>query len=101
MSNLQGNPKKADTLVINEDVEAPSLLDPTTGKILITNTVGKRIIELSDGSRDIGAIVRQLAQEFTGPGEDQIFQHVGTFLAASEKKGIITWTPSSLQAQQG
>lgn len=100
MSEPRGNPRRVDTLVINEDVEAPSLLDPTTGKILITNSVGKRIIELSDGSRDVGSIAQQLAREFRGPGEDQIAQHVETFLAASEKKGIVTWTASS-QAQQG
>jgi hypothetical protein len=99
MSELRGNPKRVDALVINADKEASSLLDPTTGKILITNLVGRRIIELSDGSRDVGSIARQLGREFAGPGEDQLAEHVGTFLAAGEKKGIITWTASS-QAQQ-
>lgn len=88
----QGNPKRIDTLVINDDAEAPSLLNPVTGQMLITNRVGKRIIELADGSRDVAAIARQISTEFRRAHEPEVAAHAEAFLAEGTKKGIVTWT---------
>lgn len=95
MSENQGKPRKIDALVINDDAEAPSLLNPLTGQMLITNLVGKRIIELADGSRDVNAIARQVSAEFHGAQESQVVQHAETFLAEGTRKGIVTWTGQS------
>lgn len=92
MGAHRGNPKKLDVLIVNDDEEAPSLLNPLTGQMLITNQVGKRIVELADGSRDVPAIARQIVTEFRGAQEPEVLQHVEIFLAEGAKKGVVTWT---------
>lgn len=87
-----GNPKKLDVLIVNDDEEAPSLLNPLTGQMLITNQVGKRIVELADGSRDVAAIARQIVKEFRGAREPEVLQHLEIFLAEGARKGVVTWT---------
>ena len=39
-------PKKLDLLIVNDEPDAPSILNPMSGQIFITNQVGKRIMEL-------------------------------------------------------
>ena len=91
----QKNPSKVDSVIINDDAEAPTLLNPFTGQILITNRVGKRIIELADGSRTVEDIARQVSREFKGVQEPLVKLHAETFLAAATQKGIVTWTARS------
>ena len=79
-------------LIVNDDDDAPSLLNPLTGQMLITNQVGKRIVELSDGSRNVEAIAHQIVKEFRGARESDVLQHVEIFLAEGAKKGVVTWT---------
>ena len=95
MSEERGKPRKIDELVINDDGEAPSLLNPTNGQILITNQVGMRIIELADGSRDVGSIADAVAQQFTGAEAADVQRHAEAFLDESTEKGIVTWTGHS------
>lgn len=92
MTDYQGNPKRLDALVINDDAEAPSLLNPFTGQMLITNRVGKRIVELADGTRDLSAIAREIVQNFRGAEAAEVLRHTEAFLDESTQKGIITWT---------
>ena len=92
MGAHRGNPKKLDVLIVNDDEEAPSLLNPLTGQMLITNQVGKRIVELADGSRDVESIARQIVKEFRGAREPEVLQHVEVFLAEGARKGVVTWT---------
>lgn len=92
MSTHRGNPKRLDVLIVNDDDDAPSLLNPLTGQMLITNQVGKRIVELSDGSRNVEAIAHQIVKEFRGARESDVLQHVEIFLAEGAKKGVVTWT---------
>lgn len=92
MSDSPGRPKKIETLIINDNPEAPSLLNPTTGQILLTNRVGKRIIELADGNRDVKSIAEQISREFRGAQTSNVVRHAESFLAESTRKGIVTWT---------
>ena len=92
MGAQRGNPKKLDVLIVNDDEEAPSLLNPLTGQMLVTNQVGKRIVELADGSRDVEAIARQIVREFRGAREPEVLEHVEVFLAEGARKGVVTWT---------
>ena len=92
MSLPNGNPQRVETVIINDETEEPSLLNAATGQILITNTVGKRIIELADGSRDVDSIVASIVDEFTGAETAKVLAHAQTFLTESTQKGIVAWT---------
>jgi hypothetical protein len=92
MSEGQGNPVRSPAVVVNDDDETPSLIDATTGRLLITNRVGVRIIELSDGEHSPDVISQSLADEFTGADIETVRQHVATFLAETTAKGLVTWT---------
>ncbi len=92
MNIPEGNPKRVDSLIINDETEEPSLLNSATGQILITNSVGKRIIELADGSRDVETIVETLAGEFEEATKETVSQHARKFLNESTQKGIVQWS---------
>ena len=85
-------PKKLDDLIINDDLETPSLTDPNSGRMIITNAVGKRIIELADGSHTIDHIAHQLFEEFEGAEPDDIRNHTEDFLRAAATKGLVSWS---------
>jgi len=91
------NPKRAERLIINNDDEqAPVLLNPMTGQMLITNSVGKRIVELADGTRDLETIATLIVTEFRGSPEiSEVRQRTEAFLSEGERKGIVTWTNRS------
>ena len=93
MSENRGNPKRIDTLIINDDAETPSLLDPTTGQLMITNAVGQRIIELADGDKSVEGIADAILEEFVGGERDTVVAHTRDFLAIATEKGLVTWNP--------
>lgn len=92
MGNDSGIPKRSGTVIINDDGEVPSLLDPTTGRILILNNVAKRIVELADGSHTVGAIIEEVSREFRGAEQHDVAGQVTQFLAEGTEKGVIEWT---------
>lgn len=93
MSTHAGDtPRRIDVLIINDDRETPSLLNPISGQIFITNTVGKQVIELADGRLKAGEIADQIIQRYRGASPEAIQQEVLAFLEASSTKGLITWT---------
>ena len=85
-------PKKLDLLIVNDEPDAPSILNPMSGQIFITNQVGKRIMELCDGTRDLPGIVEELTRQFKGVSQETARRDAEAFLADSAKKGLITWT---------
>jgi hypothetical protein len=91
MSQQAGRPKRAEMVVINDDLETPSLLNPVEGKIFVTNRVGKRIMELADGTRTVDDIVEQIFREFRGTQKEVISNEVQAFLKESGEKWLITW----------
>jgi hypothetical protein len=93
VENNRGKPKRLDVLIINRDPEAPSLLNPTSGQIFITNQVGSRIMELSDGRLAVPAIVDELTRQFHGVSRETLIRDTEEFLEDSASKGLITWTP--------
>lgn len=91
MSEMAGLPERIENLIIEDDMETPSLTDPTTGKTIITNMVGKRIIELSNGSISVAQIAQRIAEEFEGATLEVIERHTLDFLRIADAKGLITW----------
>lgn len=90
-SASSGKPQVLPTVIINEEGETPSLLNPTTGQILLTNPVGKRIIELADGSRSVEGIAEEIARQFRGADRSKVLADTGKFLTAAAEKGMLTW----------
>lgn len=84
-------PKRVESVIINDDAEAPSLLNPMTGEIFVTNAVGKHIMELADGEKDVAQIVATLNDRFKGAPEDTIRKDALAFLEDGEKRGLISW----------
>lgn len=95
MDTHRGNPKRLEALILNDDEQAPSILNPTNGQMLITNSVGKRIVELADGSRDVGTIAAQIAGEFRGARMEDVLRHTETFVTEGTRKGVFTWMAQS------
>jgi pyrroloquinoline quinone biosynthesis protein D len=50
---------------------------------------GKRILELCDGERSLGDLIRQLQTEYPSAESSQISQEVVTFLQGLREKGAI------------
>lgn len=87
-----GKPKRVDSIIINDDPEAPSLLNPMTGDIYVTNEVGKHIMEVADGSKTVEEIVSSVLSEFTGAPADLVARDVHTFVTDGLEKGILVWS---------
>lgn len=84
-------PRRNEMVVINDDLETPSLLDPVEGKIFITNRVGKRIMELADGTRTVDQITDGVIERFTGAQREVVRREVEAFLGDGEKRGLVSW----------
>ncbi|HEX4953121.1 MAG TPA: PqqD family protein [Thermoanaerobaculia bacterium] len=89
--NENGNPKRIDILVINDEAEVPSLLNPMTGKIFVTNSVGKHIVQLADGTLSFEAIVDEVAAHFKGAPVELIREEARLFLEQGRAAGLIEW----------
>lgn len=91
---MDGNnqkPKRIDTLVINDEAEVPSLLDPLSGKVFITNRVGLHVVELADGTLGLEEIVAQVAERFVGATREVIHDEVSSFLEQVRDAGLVEW----------
>lgn len=88
---LNGNPKRIEVLIINDEVETPSFLNPMTGQILVSNSVGKRIIDLADGRRSVEDITDEISREFKGAPRARVREDVVSFVTESAHKGLLTW----------
>lgn len=89
---IKKNPKKVDVLIVNDEADTPSLLNPMSGQIFVTNPVGKRVIELADGAQSVEDITTQITREFKGTSRDSVRRDISGFLRESTEKGLITWT---------
>lgn len=87
----QSKPVRLDILRIHDEDEMPSLLNPMTGQILITNQVGKRVIELADGQRTVAEIVSELSRQFKGAAQARMTADIHVFLGDCADNGLINW----------
>jgi hypothetical protein len=86
-------PRKVDVLIVNDEAETPSFLNPMSGQIFVTNPVGKRLMELADGTRSLEEIGEALSLEFKGAQQGEMVAHAEGFFDESHRKGLVTWTP--------
>lgn len=85
-------PKKVEVLIVNDEVETPSFLNPMSGQIFVTNPVGKRLMELADGTRSLEQIGEELSREFKGAMQGVMVADAAEFFEESHRKGLVTWT---------
>lgn len=85
-------PKKVEVLIVNDEAETPSFLNPMSGQIFVTNPVGKRLMELADGERSLEQIGEELSREFKGAQQADMVADATHFFEESHRKGLVTWT---------
>jgi hypothetical protein len=88
---MDGNPKKVDAVIINDEEETPSLLNPMSGDIFLTNHVGKAVMELANGERNIDDLINEITRRFKGASKEVVSRDVAVFLKESTERGLITW----------
>lgn len=88
-TDTPSKPKRADMVIINDDPEAPSILNPITGDIYVTNPVGKHIMDVADGNRTIDEIILSVLDAFKGAPRDVVERDVFTFVRDGIEKGIL------------
>jgi hypothetical protein len=84
-------PKRNEAIIVNDDPEAPSLLNPINGEIYVTNKVGKRIFELADGETSTNGIVERILHQYKGTPAETVRRDVETFLTNGAERGLIEW----------
>lgn len=82
-------PKKFDYVILNEDEEAPSVLNPMTGQILVTNQVGQAIFEMADGQHHVDDMLARILGKFPGAREDVVREDIDSFLQDGFEKGLL------------
>jgi hypothetical protein len=93
LANRAGCPVRQEPITIEEQAEGLHIVMVVTlGKILITNDVGRQILELCDGSRTTDEIVKSLAASFPQISQDQIAADVNAFVNNAMEFGAITWS---------
>ncbi|MEO1084187.1 MAG: PqqD family protein [Acidobacteriota bacterium] len=89
--SVTGKPQRLDSVIINDDSEAPSLLNPMTGEIFVTNPVGRHIFGLADGAMTIEEVVDAVAEQFDGASKDVIRNDALAFFDNATNRGLVTW----------
>jgi len=90
-SHAEQAPKRIDVLIINDDGDMPSVLNPLSGQIFFTNKVGKHVLELADGRLKAEEIAERVARRYAGAPTTVIHDEVLAFLEDSSTKGLVTW----------
>ncbi len=82
------------------DVKEMYIFSEKTGESVAGNITAGRIIELSDGTRSIKKIEETLMEEFVDiPSEEEVSAFVTEFLSECEKKGLITFRTTPVEAE--
>lgn len=63
----------------------------SVGKVLLTNTLGRRILDLCDGSRGVTAMAEIIAADHPQVSREQIQADLRKCLDMATAKGVITW----------
>lgn len=69
-----------------------AVLAGATGRVLITNDIGRQVLDMCDGNRTEGVIVGELAAVHDDVPRERIAADVHHFLDSAMDKGAIAWT---------
>ncbi len=79
---LKKMPVLAEQAVISENESgAITVLNPVTGKVFVINDVGRRVLELSDGTRSLEEIIATITKEFAQAEPDLVRRDIQDFVA--------------------
>lgn len=85
-------PTVSPAVAIEDEGGAWTLHDSTSGRIFVTNLIGKHVLDLCDGHRAVADVAAKLIEEFSDQTERQaIISDLETFLRLAESKGVIRW----------
>ncbi len=83
MNSQKARPKRSDLAVIAADEGGVvTITNPVTGRVFVLNDVGRRIIELCDGTATVSDIISRLRSEFHGVESTKVETDVSDFLNA-------------------
>jgi len=77
-------------LVINDDEITPTMLNPVTGHIIVTNQIGHKIIQLCDGHTTLGNIAETILDGYEGTSMNVVRADIEEFLERAAQFGLIT-----------
>lgn len=68
-----------------------AVLAGAAGRVLVTNNVGRLVLDLCDGVRDTEQITTEVVGRFPKMPADRVAGDVGTFMDAAVAKEVLTW----------
>jgi len=84
-------PAKGSHVSVEGVGEVFTVHDALTGRMFVTNSTGKRVLELCDGTSDLAGITRKVEEEFAGTVSASVQDDVIAFFQAAHAKGVISW----------
>lgn len=91
-------PRMDTAAVVTQDSSSTTVLNPISGRIFVINDVGKRILELSDGTRTIDQIAAEITTEFHGAQVSETLRDVGEFLEGCVDASLVVMEKSYVDA---
>ncbi|MBT9167868.1 MAG: Coenzyme PQQ synthesis protein D [Syntrophomonadaceae bacterium] len=89
---LLQKPKLSDAIQIDEQDEVISIFNNSTGKVFITNHVGRTVFELCNGVYTVGDILDNIAKVYVSQRREELEKDITNFLSECVKKGVIIWS---------
>lgn len=86
---MSDQPKLSPTCVIDVQDSTISVLETGKGRLMLTNPVGAKILELCDGVRTVDEIAAEIAAGFPGAEVAVVKTDVEEFLAVARGKGVV------------
>lgn len=78
-------------LILNEDQEVPSVLNPTTGKVFLVSGLGMAILKSCDGSMGVEELVRETSECYPDVPISTIKSDVEQFVKQGVEGGLLVW----------
>lgn len=85
-------PVRSDQLTVEQQGDGfYSVLAGAAGRVLITNNVGRLVLDLCDGERDTEQISAAVVEKFSNVPSDQVRSDVQNFITSAIEKEALTW----------
>jgi hypothetical protein len=90
------NPVRVESIGVEQQGDMATIFERETGRMLLVNQVGLRILDLCDGAHSVSDISKSIEKEFDSTVESgQIQGDIRTFLDVAHEKGVLVWKRES------